>query len=1016
MEKMVNQKETSTVVKEVGEPVSPKEITEGPSFCRENQQDAELQSAASLLELGGSTTQAAQYDEKPNHSFLDILSDVALQGATIDKPSGLRDGPGAHDILCGRGRGFFSHEGNRRMLEIVKKNKERYMEAPTKTRKTEIVKAVTGEILECGCRFLKRVDSSSDWRELDATEALRKVAHCLREEKLSSPDSSVEGSSEGNELAGRTTELQDDHLHVKTRASGRNPGELYGSSYNTKGDLGEEGGNADPSENTIASRPADEIPSEMDMLRVAAMRRSMADLDALTPAERAIFASGRMGGHQGGLMPSDPNQLQYAASARHPWPNLPPDGAGLGNGGGAHGGIVMGEPRPQDILFGVDPAFQFHSGNAALRHLIQSSVGFNPTTTEQKLMISKGLLSRLVMSGARFLTKQSAAPQGLWYRITDVEAEELIFRCLCDEERSLQVVVDKARMEAVMSSKLRNMRGLSATEHTILSHGTVGTIEERNVERGKVENRDQDSTSDSEDELPDRHETKNNLPTTQDRQESGAKSPEPPVASRLSSTATVSNSESGKRAQEARGNVPGPGYHDVVCGRGRGNFRHPGNRRLLRLFQEFKRPYSEASKAGKSIIAKNIVSDIKSKGGRFLKRNVDLSWLVLSDKDAFRKVSHGIRDIPKGRRSQASPLAEMSFYQKAEEEERANRLAALNQAVSAGPRNEAVPPNPSGFLNGPMRSNPAGPKNGPTLPLGHPAMQVGLGNRPFRALAAGPGNRETRPNHSPSAAVGSVVGSIKEARKEEAWQHDTHDVPIALGFPKHSAASTQPTALDVVCGRGKGHFSHPGNRRMLNLIHQKKARYSLASKMGKGNIAREIFDEIQANGGRFLKRKEDSSIWEEVDEKEALKKVCHGIRDTICNYKSKDKLSNDAAEIEASKEAGCEDLSGEALIKKRQLDAALPRTEQQDAFRSVRQRLPDPAFAGANMRGYDSYLLGGFSGRVAAAAAAEAANNRLPLEMLLRAQQASCGPQGSMQGMRGLTPEEAMLLRLYRQG
>ena len=87
--------------------------------------------------------------------------------------------------------------------------------------------------------------------------------------------------------------------------------------------------------------------------------------------------------------------------------------------------------------------------------------------------------------------------------------------------------------------------------------------------------------------------------------------------------------------------VEGPGPHDVVCGRGRGSFSQQGNRALFKTFQENKDRYQAATKAQKTIIAKEIVDGIQSRGGRFLKRTDSGNWFVVSDSQAYRKVCHG---------------------------------------------------------------------------------------------------------------------------------------------------------------------------------------------------------------------------------------------------------------------------------------------------------------------------------------------------------------------------------------
>jgi len=107
------------------------------------------------------------------------------------------------DILCGRGRGAFEHSGNRRMLLIIAPHKQAYQLAP-KVEKAKIARYVyeliVNQVDAVGSRprFMRKVntsehnknkdscrtgDSASCWDELSKDEAIKKVAHTLREQK-----------------------------------------------------------------------------------------------------------------------------------------------------------------------------------------------------------------------------------------------------------------------------------------------------------------------------------------------------------------------------------------------------------------------------------------------------------------------------------------------------------------------------------------------------------------------------------------------------------------------------------------------------------------------------------------------------------------------------------------------------------------------------------------------------------------------------------------------------------------
>jgi len=78
---------------------------------------------------------------------------------------------------------------------------------------------------------------------------------------------------------------------------------------------------------------------------------------------------------------------------------------------------------------------------------------------------------------------------------------------------------------------------------------------------------------------------------------------------------------------------------DVLCGRGAGVNRHPGNIVFRKLVAAHRREYKNAiTKKLKSTISRSIVNDIRAKGGRFLRRaklRYNDSHAIASDTDSF---------------------------------------------------------------------------------------------------------------------------------------------------------------------------------------------------------------------------------------------------------------------------------------------------------------------------------------------------------------------------------------------
>jgi hypothetical protein len=83
--------------------------------------------------------------------------------------------PCTNDILCGRGKSFFNHEGNKRFRDILSKYVNDYRNASHRTKRSDVVKAVVYETLETGARFLNRQERKSEWYDGGETLAKNKV-------------------------------------------------------------------------------------------------------------------------------------------------------------------------------------------------------------------------------------------------------------------------------------------------------------------------------------------------------------------------------------------------------------------------------------------------------------------------------------------------------------------------------------------------------------------------------------------------------------------------------------------------------------------------------------------------------------------------------------------------------------------------------------------------------------------------------------------------------------------------
>lgn len=97
--------------------------------------------------------------------------------------------------------------------------------------------------------------------------------------------------------------------------------------------------------------------------------------------------------------------------------------------------------------------------------------------------------------------------------------------------------------------------------------------------------------------------------------------------------------------------IPHPHPHDVLCGRGPGILRHPGNKRWRELISENMADYVAMRRKHRPTIIHSIVQAVRSLSppGRFLTRNRRTgTWYDIGDEQASLKTAQAMRDAKKG--------------------------------------------------------------------------------------------------------------------------------------------------------------------------------------------------------------------------------------------------------------------------------------------------------------------------------------------------------------------------------
>jgi hypothetical protein len=110
-----------------------------------------------------------------------------------------------------------------------------------------------------------------------------------------------------------------------------------------------------------------------------------------------------------------------------------------------------------------------------------------------------------------------------------------------------------------------------------------------------------------------------------------------------------SNNNNNKSSTENTTENVNPRETDVLFGRGCATLRHPGNQTYRYLINSNRKLYEASPVLIKGRLIWSIVTAIRYKGGRFLKRDdKTVIWSDMGDTEAISRTSKAIRDIKKG--------------------------------------------------------------------------------------------------------------------------------------------------------------------------------------------------------------------------------------------------------------------------------------------------------------------------------------------------------------------------------
>lgn len=110
--------------------------------------------------------------------------------------------PRRMDILCGRGRGVWEHEGNRRFKALIECHAEKYAAARTKMDKGVVIASMVDSIREEGILFVKKDGKTQRWLDIGEYKAREKTSHAMRDHiAKSSGTSRKNNTQQSNGLA-----------------------------------------------------------------------------------------------------------------------------------------------------------------------------------------------------------------------------------------------------------------------------------------------------------------------------------------------------------------------------------------------------------------------------------------------------------------------------------------------------------------------------------------------------------------------------------------------------------------------------------------------------------------------------------------------------------------------------------------------------------------------------------------------------------------------------------------------
>jgi hypothetical protein len=200
-----------------------------------------------------------------------------------------------------------------------------------------------------------------------------------------------------------------------------------------------------------------------------------------------------------------------------------------------------------------------------------------------------------------------------------------------------------------------------------------------------------------------------------------------------------------------------------------------------------------------------------------------------------------------------------------------------------------------------MKMYPLNPSKSSSPSVDKPVLEEEFECEGARTIRVGAAEHELQSFHHPRYSHAGIIKRSNNVCSGDAstMSEGSRDDSLEMSYTGSNRGVTksyqqghiigEPTAQDVLFGRGRPFINHNGNIRMRNIVEGYKERYEKAGKHEKTVITEEVLNVIKAGGGRFLRVKQKSTknqvSWMEVSAKEAHMKVGHRLRED--RFKSK---------------------------------------------------------------------------------------------------------------------------------